>query len=282
MSNFSSHDIRPHDIRHSPIAGSWYPGDQQSLRSTLDRYLQEAEIADIPGTIRGLIAPHAGYPYSGPVAAHAYKQVMDQRYEVVIVIAPLHRIHAGPIAMTQYRYYETPLGLVPVDDELVQTLSKRIQVQFVGRDNEHSLEIQLPFLQHVLPEVNLLPIMLGTQDPDACQQLGQVVGDLVTDRQALFVASTDLSHFHTQSRAQTLDQRFVQAVEAYDLNRLASDLAQRKTEACGAGPVLTVMAAAERLGSAHARILRHATSGDVTGDMGNVVGYAAGVIYTDR
>jgi hypothetical protein len=272
-------NISPNSVRRAVIAGSWYPGDPQELGATIDKFLAQSKEATISGEILGLIVPHAGYIYSGAVAAQAYKQVQDKDYERVVVISPMHRMHAGPVAITQNAYYETPLGKMAIDLELVEALQERVNLSFVARDNEHALEIQLPFIQRLLPETKLLPIMMGTQDKGSCQSLANVLADIVQDRDALFVASTDLSHFHTQRQARSLDQHFLDDIEAYDIEQLAADLAQGKTEACGGGPVLTVMQACAKLGADHAKILEYATSADTTGDTSNVVGYAAGVIY---
>ncbi|NLS76536.1 MAG: AmmeMemoRadiSam system protein B [Chloroflexi bacterium] len=267
------------DIRRSVIAGSWYPGAEAPLRAMVQGFLAQADEADLPCAPVGLIVPHAGYVYSGQVAAHAYRQVAGREVERVVVISPVHRMYAGRYAVTRSAYYETPLGLVEVDAEMVAALAGLVEVNRVGRDNEHSLEIQLPFLQQVLPAAKLLPIMMGAQDLLSCQRLAEAVSQVVAGRKALLVASTDLSHFHTQDGANQLDQVFIRDVEAFAPERLMQHLATGETEACGGGPVATVMLAAKRLGAQQARIVKYATSGDVTGDQSNVVGYAAGVLF---
>lgn len=272
-------ETAPGRIRRSVIAGSWYPGHPGPLRATVDSYLQHADKVALEGKPLGLIAPHAGYMYSGQVAAYAYKQVEGLEYDRVVVISPVHRMYTGRFAVTDHDYYETPLGLIEIDTELVEALRLQVDLNLVRQDNEHSLEIQLPFVQRLLPAAKLLPIMMGAQDIAACKALGRAVAQVVEGMNVLLVASTDLSHFHPQRRATVLDQVFLNDVEAYDPDRLARHLATGETEACGGGPVIAVMLAAQRLGANRARILKYATSGDVSGDYSGVVGYAAGVLY---
>ena len=267
------------NVRHSVIAGSWYPGAAAPLKATVDSYLDQVEKLDLAGDLIGLIVPHAGYMYSGQVAAYAYKQVYGLDVQRVVIVSPMHRMYMGRLAIINKAYYETPLGLVEVDVELVKALRLQIEVSMVDHDDEHSLEIQLPFLQRLLPRLRLLPVMMGAQDLPTCQALAMGLVQVLGPGGALLVASTDLSHFHPHRRAKTLDQAFLNDVEAYDAEGLARDLDAGNTEACGGGPVIAVMLAAQRLGANRAQILKYATSGDVTGDHSSVVGYAAGVLF---
>lgn len=267
------------DVRRSAIAGSWYPGAAAPLKATVDSYLDNVDKIALSGDIVGIIAPHAGYTYSGQVAAYAYKQVYGKNIKRVVVLSPMHRMYMGRFAVTAKGYYETPLGLVKVDTDTLQELAHHVELTPVGQDNEHSLEIQLPFLQRLLAQFLLVPIMMGTQDLDSCQTLAKGLAQAITAKDTLLVASTDLSHFYSQRRARTLDQVFINDVEAYNPEKLARDLASGDTEACGGGPVITALLAAQRLGANRAQILKYATSGDVTGDYSSVVGYAAGVIW---
>jgi AmmeMemoRadiSam system protein B len=273
--------ISPKDIRRSVIAGSWYPGSRAELERTVDGFLANVEEEVVEGQLMGLIAPHAGYIYSGQVAAYAYKQLEGKAFDAVALLSPVHRLYIGPFAVTAYRYYETPLGLVEVDSELVEAMRREVGLQRVGRDEEHSLEIQLPFLQRVLGEFKLLPIMMGDQAWETEQALGQALAKVLQDRKALLVASTDLSHFHDYDTAVSLDRVVLEHIEAFDPQGLARDLAARRCEACGGGPVVAVMLAAKALGADRAKVLKYANSGDVTGDRWRVVGYAAGAIYKD-
>jgi len=265
-------------VRRSVIAGSWYPGDPKRLRSMIGNFLDNVPSQQLEGELVGLVAPHAGYMYSGQVAAYAYAQLRDQVYSKVVVVSPVHRAYPGRFAVTDKLYYETPLGLVPVDAELVQAIERRIKLNRVSADMEHSLEIQLPFLQYVLGDFALAPIMMGEQDWDSASELGQALAEATDGDTALLVASTDLSHFHRYEVAVQLDQMVLDRITAYDPEGLARTLSMRKAEACGGGPVAAVMVAAEKLGANRAVLLKYMNSGDVTGDRSSVVGYAAAAL----
>jgi len=269
----------PKEIRRSVIAGTWYPGTEKELRRTIEGYLARVEKEKIEGEILALIAPHAGYIYSGQVAAYAYKQLEGKSYPTVAVISPVHRVFVRGFAVTAYRYYETPLGLVELDSESVDAIDEEIGLEFVERDEEHSLEIQLPFLQFVLGEFKLLPIMMGDHSLPSCRKLGDALKKVLREKRAMIVASTDLSHFYPYDTAVRLDKVFLEDVENYDPEGLFRDLESRRCEACGGGPVVAVMFAARELGANRAKILKYANSGDVTGDRSQVVGYLSAALY---
>jgi AmmeMemoRadiSam system protein B len=275
------------NIRKSAIAGTWYPGRAAELTRMVDDFLAAVPETRLPGKLIGLISPHAGYFYSGQVAAYAYKQVQGLRFDVVAVVSPVHRMYVGPLMVNDCDYYETPLGWVEVDTDLVRSLEERIGLSHVRRDDEHSLEIQLPFLQRVLGSFKLLPIMQGDQSLATCQALAEALADVIQstgqDRsspaRALLVASTDLSHFHSYEAARRLDSVAASFISNYDPVGLSQALQNGSTEACGGGPVISVMLTARALGATHAQILHYANSGDVTGDRTRVVGYLAAALY---
>ncbi|HIC93516.1 MAG TPA: AmmeMemoRadiSam system protein B [Anaerolineae bacterium] len=271
--------MNPKDIRRSVIAGTWYPGTKAELARMVDGFLAHAKKEELGGELTGLIAPHAGYAYSGQVAAYAYKQLEGLDFPIVAVVSPVHRMFVGRYAVTAKRYYETPLGLVEVSGELVDALDEAVGLNRVERDDEHSLEIQLPFLQRVLGRFKLLPVMMGDQSLPTCRALGEALAGVLRGRRALLVASTDLSHFHPYDTAMRLDRVVLDHIERFDPEGLALDLERGRCEACGGGPVIAVMLAAKALGANRARVLKYANSGDVTGDRWQVVGYMAGAIY---
>ncbi len=266
-------------VRRSVIAGQWYPGTPGELQRMIEGFFANVPPDEPPGEVVGLISPHAGYIYSGQVAAYAYAQVRGAPFDVVAVISPVHRMYAGPYATTAADAYQTPLGDVLLDRSLVDAIDERVGLVRLPMDNEHSLEIQLPFLQVALGDFRLLPIMLGNQEWNACRRLAEALSDVLKDKNALLVASTDLSHFHRAAQAERLDRVVLDHINAFDPQGLARALAQGRTEACGGGPVVTVMLAARALGANRARVLHYAHSGHVTGDYNNVVGYVAGAIY---
>jgi len=268
----------PRTVRHSVIAGQWYPGDPRALRAMMDGFLNKVAAVPLDGELVGLIVPHAGYVYSGQVAAYAYSQLQTHRFPRVVIVSPVHRMYVGSLAMTDKAYYETPLGLVRVDKELVQALATRVEINRVSQDMEHSLEIQLPFLQHVMGDFSLTPIMMGDQDRDSAVELGHALAEVIGQEQILLVASTDLSHFHRYDEAVRLDERVIQNIADYDPDGLSRTLAGEEGEACGGGPVIAVMRAAQVLKANRAVVLKYMNSGDVTGDHSSVVGYAAAAL----
>lgn len=268
-------------VRPALYAGTWYPGTPETLRQAVDHYLGQARVGPLPGGLVALVAPHAGYIYSGPVAGYAYKALQEagQSFDTVVLIGPSHRAYLDGYGITSVEAYETPLGQVPLDADLVTTLGRELgMLRFLSRDEEHSLEIQLPFLQRVLGNFRLVPLMMGDQSWEACQELGQVLGQALKDRSALLVASTDLSHYHEYGRAVALDRLVLERVEAFDPQGLVRILERGKAEACGGGPLAATMLAAKALGADTAAVLHYANSGDVTGDRSHVVGYMAAAL----
>lgn len=268
--------------RPSLIAGQWYPGTATELRESIEGYFARVDQADLPGEPVALISPHAGYAYSGQTAAYAYSLVRDQHYDIVAVISPLHRIPLGPFAATNADAYETPLGNVGVDHDLVDALSERVSISRVGYDGEHSLEIQLPFLQVALDSFRLLPVMIGTSSFDAGRLLGEGLAHVLKGERALLVASTDLYHIDNYQEVVQRDQVVVEAVASFDLDRVREALSPPDCTVCGRIPVYAVLVAAQALGAIGAQVLYHTTSGDVTGMRASgqyTVGYMAAAFY---
>ncbi|MBN1201800.1 MAG: AmmeMemoRadiSam system protein B [Anaerolineae bacterium] len=266
----SSRDVRP-----SPIAGKWYPGDPARLASAVDGYMERAEVPPVQGRLIGVLAPHAGYRYSGPVAGHAFKPLSGLNADVVALIGPSHYPYQAQIITSGYDAYETPLGQVPVDHEALETLRAVVPIQTVVSDSEHSLEIELPFLQRTLGEFRLIPLALIDQSWVLAERLGHALAGVLKGKKALLVASSDLSHFYTQSVANKLDQTVLDAVAAFDPVAVIRAEEQGKGFACGRGAIAAVMIAARDLGADTAHVVNYATSGDVTHDYHQVVGYGA-------
>ncbi len=275
------------NIRPSPIAGRWYPGHPKTLARDLNQYLAQADVRPPQGRVWGVVAPHAGYLYSGSVAAYAFKCLQGLQAELVVVISPLHFAHRAPLLTTAYEAYETPLGLVDVDEQAVyrlnDALKRRVGIECtpLHRDTEHSLEIELPFLQHVLGDFRLLPIMIRDQRPGVVKALGQALAETLQEQQVLLVASSDLSHFNPQAYADKLDAELLRRVEAFDPLAVMEAEEAGVGFACGRGAIAAVLWAAKQLGANRVRVLHHATSGDVSGDYTAVVGYGAAVIWQE-
>jgi AmmeMemoRadiSam system protein B len=275
-------NVDPKAVRRSAIAGSWYPGSASALTRAIDGYMAAVDERPVEGDLKGLISPHAGYSYSGPVAAYAYKQLQGKSYPTVVIVSPVHQYYGGRYLVASEGYYETPFGLVEVDADLVSKLDSEVGLDFLEQDAEHSLEIQLPFLQHILDEFKLLPVMMGDQGLGACRKLSTALAKALGEREALLVASSDLAHLYDYQEVIDHD-RFVQKyVGDFDAEGLAASLAKDEAQACGAGPIVTVMLAAEERGADKAKVLKYMNSGDVTGikTRGNyTVGYLAGAMY---
>ncbi|MEW6669059.1 MAG: AmmeMemoRadiSam system protein B [Thermodesulfobacteriota bacterium] len=272
--------------REPILAGTWYPGEAGELRRSIQGYLAAAGGGAVQGELRGLIVPHAGHMYSGQVAAHAYSLLQGMPVERVILIGPSHRFGFKGISVDLQSGYRTPLGTVPVDREFAKKL---IEADPTIRDIpqahslEHSLEIQVPFLQVVLKRFHLVPIVMGQQDLDTCTRLAGALNRVLgEDRTSLVIASTDLSHFHHDSRARELDKEFIRNVEIYDPEGLSRSLSAGRCEACGGGPAVAAMLTARSLGADRAVLLRYATSGDVTGDRRQVVGYVSAALVKGK
>jgi AmmeMemoRadiSam system protein B len=259
----------------------WYPATPEALRREVSGYIDSAPALDLPGDVFGLIAPHAGYFFSGHVAGASYRQVQGNAYDTVVLVGPDHRgIAFGELAFADFDAWHTPLGDVPVDRDLVAALEERLPLRHIGRDSEHSLEVQVPFLQTALTDFKLVPILMGDPSPSTCQTLGLAMADVARGRQTLLVASTDLSHYHHYDHAKQLDEHTLKYVLSFDAEGLAEALARNEAHACGGSPVAAVMVAARELGASQAQLVKYANSGDVWDDRSQVVGYAA-VVFTN-
>lgn len=255
----------------------WYPASPEALRRDVNQYIEEAPGLDLEdGEVVGLIAPHAGYFFSGHVAGASYRQVRGGDYDTVVLVGPDHRGSAfGGLAFADFDAWHTPLGNVPIDRELVNALDERLNLRHIGRDGEHSLEVQLPFLQTALTDFKLVPILMGDPSPAACREFGQALADVVGDRRALLVASTDLSHYHPYEQAKQLDEHTLKTILDFDPEGLVDAMVRNEAQACGGNPVAAVMFAAGKLGATQAHLVKYANSGDVWDDKSQVVGYAA-------
>jgi AmmeMemoRadiSam system protein B len=277
------------DIRPSPIAGQWYSNDPAELAQSVDHYLAQARLPELPGEVLAVIAPHAGHVYSGPVAGYAFAAVRGRTPDLVAVISPMHHPYFAPLLTTAHAAYWTPLGILRVNRQALADLQAAVQEELgvglvaVSNDPEHSLEIELPFLQRALAaEFELLPVMVHSLDPQISQGLGNALAKVLHGRDFLLVASTDLSHYYDQNTALRLDRAMLKAFESFSPEE-AFELEQRgKGYACGLGAATAVLWAARQLGADTVKILHHATSGDVTGDYRAVVGYGAAAVLKTK
>ncbi len=273
-------------VNRSPaVAGSFYSANPVELRREIESFLAAAPVpADLSVPPLGLIAPHAGYVYSGAVAAAAYKLVQGRgaEYDLVVVVSPSHHHFFPGFSVYSAGNYLTPLGEVEVERQLTEELVLAYdEVDFVAAAHrrEHALEVQLPFLQVALGNFTLLPVVMGQQSWPQAEKLAEMVSALAGERRLLLVASSDLSHFHPAARAEALDRKIVEAVAGFDSAGVWAAIETGQAEACGAGPMLAVMLAARRLGARRAEVLSYRHSGEVSGDYSQVVGYLAAAFF---
>jgi AmmeMemoRadiSam system protein B len=247
--------------------------------------MEKAELPDLPGEIVALVAPHAGYLYSGQVAGHAFKAVRGKSYETVAVLSPMHQYYVQPLLTSAHRAYQTPLGEIPIDKELLAAVNTQLEQQAnlalhpVAHDKEHSLEIELPFLQRALMgDFKILPIMLRDQSRRTAKILGKILPDVLQGSSALLVASSDLSHFHPESVANQLDGQVLEALADFSPDGLFDLKEQGSGQACGLAAIAAILWASQELGGTDVTVLNYNTSAAITGDRSSVVGYGAAAI----
>ena len=272
------------ELRPSPIAGTWYSADPGCLEREVDHYLMDAHIPDLKGEVIAVIAPHAGHRYSGRTAGHAFRALKGKSFDVVAVISPSHAYYPKPILTTAHQGYTTPLGPLWVDQPALGQLAENLDqddliIYKIAQDREHSLEIELPFLQRALTGgFKLLPIMISGKDHAVVEALGHALAKTLRGRSALLVASTDLSHFFPEPTAQKLDAEMLRQISAFSPRGVLKADDAGTGLACGAAAVAAVLWAASDLGANAVEILHHSTSGDETGDTSSVVGYGAAAV----
>ena len=282
-------------IRPAYVAGGFYPADAKELVKMIDGFLAQASPVKLEGSLVALVCPHAGYQFSGGVAAYSYIQLKGRSYDRVVVLAPSH-YEAFPFSsIYDGEAYHTPFGDVPVDHDFAAKLVKLsstikisdrghgvVEMQG-GRYGEHALEDQLPFLQRVLGQFKMVPIVMGDPRYDACRALGIALAKAVQGTNTLILVSSDLSHYHPYDEAERMDHQILKTIEEWDYLTLSQNLERDIWKGpCGGGPIVAAMIAAERLGAHHAQILKYANSGDVTGDKSRVVGYGAVALVAEK
>jgi MEMO1 family protein len=272
------------EVRPSPIAGTWYSSSPDRLREQVDHYLNTAQLPEIRGKVVAVVAPHAGHRYSGKTAGHAFATLLGQQRDLAVVISPMHAPHPASLLTSAHKAYATPLGPVWIDQAAVTQVDgllrqSGLELAYAANDKEHSLEIELPFLQRALStDFLLLPIMLHSQNPGVARRLGEVLAQVLRGRNAVLVASTDLSHFYPEPAARSLDQEMLARIGAFDPLALFEAEQTGKGFACGVAAVAAVLWAAEALGADRVEMLHYSTSGDESGDLQSVVGYGAAAI----
>jgi hypothetical protein len=257
-------------IREPVVAGMFYPAQKEELKAMIDNYLNKARVDNIEN-IRGIVSPHAGYIYSGPVAAYGYKAIKGKSYKTVIILSPSHHAFFYGASIPDVTHYKTPLGLVKLSPKVEQLRKEKIIVSVPqAHPQEHSVEVQIPFLQAVLKDFEIIPIVVGNVNPE---ELASMLINYI-DNSTLIIASSDLSHYHPYNVAVSLDKNCIEAIPSLDFENMD------KCEACGKLPILTLMHIAKHFGW-RGKLLDYRNSGDTVGDKRAVVGYMSSIFYED-
>jgi len=265
-------------VRRPAVAGSFYPAAPEVLKRELERFVKRVEEKL---KALGAVVPHAGYMYSGGVAGAVYSKI--EIPSTVVILAPNHHGMGAPFALWAEGAWETPLGQSPIDEDFARSLLYNCPL--VEADNsahrlEHSAEVQLPFIQHMNPEVKIVPLVLSSRHLASLQELGRGIAASVKDKEEalLILASSDMTHYESQKSAQEKDKAAIQQILALDEEGLLKTVEERAISMCGVGPTLAMLTAAKELGANSAELIKYQTSGDVIGDYSQVVGYAGIIV----
>lgn len=276
------------DVRRAAVAGSWYPGTKVQLALAIEKHLLAVAASRVPACPRALVVPHAGLIYSGPVAAHAYTLVRDCGYSAAVLVGPSHFVGFHGVSIWPRGVWDTPLGSVAVAEDLAAAIaaeSPDIHEYPVAHGREHSLEMQMPFVAHLMPGIPIVPLVMGYQTRSTCEALGDAIARGISAYEArelrgvLLIASSDLSHYEDAETAARMDDVVLRYLAALDSDGLMDALEREPKHACGGGAIVSVMRAASQLGAVNSTILEYADSGDVSGDKSAVVGYTAAAIW---
>jgi AmmeMemoRadiSam system protein B len=291
---FPSPAVAQGGVRGPAAAGFFYPKDREALREAVDSYLEKVPQAQVSGTIVGIMSPHAGYTFSGQVAAYAYREIQGRHYDTVVILGPSHHTYLRGASVGTWDAYATPLGRVPVNGNVVDALLKEEQFfSFSERAHtrEHSIEAQLPFLQRVLHDFDIVPIVMGPSSMSELKGLSKALAKVIKGRNVLLVASSDMSHYPAYKDAVQVDRRTLSVIETFDPDHVFKTEAQALgrgienllTTLCGLSSVVTVMTVAKELGADAATVLHYANSGDIVyrgcQEKRKVVGYGAVAFY---
>jgi AmmeMemoRadiSam system protein B/AmmeMemoRadiSam system protein A len=266
--------------REPAVAGAFYPADKDELAGEVDSFLEQVPKQQIDGRLVAIIVPHAGYPYSGLVAAHSFKQMENAGYRTVVLVGPSHRAYFDGVAVYPKGKWQTPLGSLDVDEGFASQLitqDELIVANPAAHQSEHSLEVQIPFIQRVDSTIRIVPVMMGVQTEETCRRLGDALAKVIGDRRdVLMLASSDLYHGYSHNECLSTDSTTLSFIEDLDPYGLTDALSSKRAQACGGGPIAAVLHASRRLGAQECRLLNRTNSGEVTGTTtGYVVGYSA-------
>lgn len=269
------------NIRQPAVAGRFYPGDPHVLRNEVRTYLSAAQKPGPKIHALACIAPHAGYMYSGPVAGAVFARV--EVPPLCLILCPNHTGMGRPLSIMSEGAWQTPLGAVPIESKLATNLKNAfpiLQEDALAHRSEHAIEVELPFLKVIQPDLSFVPVALGTNKFDVLELFGNVIADVVAARgqPVLIIASSDMNHYESDAVTRVKDESAINAIRELDARALYEVVTQKHVSMCGYGPAIAVMTAAKKLGAQRAELVKYATSGDVSGDHEMVVGYAGIII----
>jgi MEMO1 family protein len=261
--------VDPMKMRTCAVAGMFYPSDPSHLEQLLEMFF--SGVRPEGNNPLGIVSPHAGYIYSGQVAAHAFGAISPEFSGTFVVVGPSHR---GYLTSASSVPWETPLGVVDTDTEFVGALG--VEIDELSHKDEHSIEVQIPFIKYRFPRARIVPVMMGQQDLTGAIRLGEAIAEAIrlTKRDVRIIASSDFSHYVPAEKARKDDLFAIEPLSTLDVKEFYRRIGERGVTACGYGPISAMVTACSRLGARTAKLIRYATSGDVTGDNREVVGYA--------
>ena len=275
-------------VRKPAVAGSFYPASKDTLLQTIENCFshcygpQKKPPAESDRKIVGMVCPHAGYTYSGPVAAHSYYAASSLKIDLVIMIGPNHYGIGSSVATMKEGSWETPMGLVSIDSDAAENVAKVsgiVDFDDAAHSKDHCLEVQVPMLQYIYEQFRILPIIMWMQDKETAADVGKAIAEIGKDRNILLIASSDFTHFETNEEAHRKDNELIKTILELDVNRYYTVLRTLNVSACGYGAIASVMIAAKILGAEKGELLKYATSGDVAGMKDSVVGYGS-ILFT--
>ncbi|MEE9563425.1 MAG: MEMO1 family protein [Nitrosopumilaceae archaeon] len=271
-------------IRTPAVAGMFYPSEKNELKESIHQcFLHTFGPGKLPPTeekkkIYGIICPHAGYMYSGPIACHSFYSISSESPELFIIIGPNHWGVGCNVAAMKDCSWETPLGQVEVDSDAASELSKIsniVDLDFFSHTKEHSLEVQVPMLQEVYSEFKILPIILIDQERNTAEEIGDAVATIAKQKNSMIIGSSDFTHYEPNEFAHEQDKALIEPILDLDVEQFYKVLYEKNVTACGYGAIASTMIACKKLGATKGELLKYATSGDVTGDTSSVVGYGS-------
>ena len=276
------------NLRRPAVAGSFYAGDSKSLNIQIENcFLDKIGPGEIPlvnpkkgGNIIGLVSPHAGYMYSGPVAANGfYKIALDGKPDTIIILGPNHRGFGEDISIMAEGKWETPLGELEIDTDLAESIlrnSKIIKNDKKAHQYEHSIEVQLPFIQYIFgKDIKFVPICMTRQDINTDIEIAKSICSSISGKNILVIASSDFTHYEPQEYAENVDKQAINAILEFNPKKLYDIIYRQNLTMCGPGPITVMLIVCEALRAKKAELLKYATSGDVSGMYDQVVGYAS-------